>query len=414
MRVKLEVRNFAKIEFEEIYLDDFVLFVGDNNSGKTLTMELIYGVVNLLCSWKSNVTSVKRTMIDDITYYGFGDIWFSDLEKEINNFFKVNKVEFVINCFSKIIPLESIMIRFEDTKDYSYIYSISDTISLEKKYPDEHRELLMQDESIPNAGIDDYLVQNILKDILSIDLHERQLFVPASRAGLQMLYRYYFALPKASTEFPLAIYEFLQFLQTYSSKSILLDEENEIVQFVEQNILGGTVAFENNEFVYKDGANVMPINYASSMIHELSSITNVYKSSEAIGMIYYDEVENSVNPIKQGDVARALIRMCNNGKKVIASTHSDTMASKINNLMLLSKMKNIEKKNDKLEKLNLEVKDMLDNDKKIIVYEFKKAENGKVRVNALDFITYPKIGYSFERFNENIDNLYEEASCITE
>ena len=45
MRVKLEVRNFAKIEFEEIYLDDFVLFVGDNNSGKTLTMELIYGVV---------------------------------------------------------------------------------------------------------------------------------------------------------------------------------------------------------------------------------------------------------------------------------------------------------------------------------------------------------------------------------
>ena len=56
------------------------------------------------------------------------------------------------------------------------------------------------------------------------------------------------------------------------------------------------------------------------------------------------------------------------------------MASKINNLMLLSKMKNIEKKNDKLEKLNLEVKDMLDNDKKIIVYEFKKAENGKVRV----------------------------------
>ena len=131
-------------------------------------------------------------------------------------------------------------------------------------------------------------------------------------------------------------------------------------------------------------------------------------------MIYYDEVENSVNPIKQGDVARALIRMCNNGKKVIASTHSDTMASKINNLMLLSKMKNIEKKNDKLEKLNLEVKDMLDNDKKIIVYEFKKAENVKVRVNALDFITYPKIGYSFERFNENIDNLYEEASCITE
>ena len=31
MRTKIKVQNFAKIEYAEIYVDDFVLFVGDNN-----------------------------------------------------------------------------------------------------------------------------------------------------------------------------------------------------------------------------------------------------------------------------------------------------------------------------------------------------------------------------------------------
>lgn len=44
MRTKIKVKNFAKIEKGTIYLDDFLLFVGDNNSGKTLLMELLYAL----------------------------------------------------------------------------------------------------------------------------------------------------------------------------------------------------------------------------------------------------------------------------------------------------------------------------------------------------------------------------------
>ena len=38
------MNKFAKIDNASIYLDEFLLFVGDNNSGKTLLMELLYGV----------------------------------------------------------------------------------------------------------------------------------------------------------------------------------------------------------------------------------------------------------------------------------------------------------------------------------------------------------------------------------
>ena len=47
-----------------------------------------------------------------------------------------------------------------------------------------------------------------------------------------------------------------------------------------------------------------------------------------------------------------------------------------------------------------------------MVYDFKKNEKGKVRVEALEFMAYPRIGYLFDRFNENIDQLYNESNSI--
>lgn len=35
MRTRIEVNKFAKIDNASIYLDEFLLFVGDNNSGKS-------------------------------------------------------------------------------------------------------------------------------------------------------------------------------------------------------------------------------------------------------------------------------------------------------------------------------------------------------------------------------------------
>ena len=98
----------------------------------------------------------------------------------------------------------------------------------------------------------------------------------------------------------------------------------------------------------------------------------------------------------------------------MVSTHSDTMAGKLNNLVLLARMKNIAERNKKLEKLGLTIKDMLDDSKKIMVYEFIKSDEGKVKVQALEFMSYPKIGYAFDRFNENIDQLYDESNVIME
>lgn len=416
MRVKVEIINLAKIELAEIYLDKFVLFVGDNNSGKTITMELLYGIVKLLSEWKVNMdnSNVKMTEREDIKYIRFDQKWIIDLQDTINRYLQENKEEFIVNCFSQPIPLESIKLFFEDIEGYFFIATISDKVRLERQNPIGDRECLIEDVDVPVGDVESMLAQSILMNMIGLNVKEKQIFIPAARAGLQMLYRQFFVSSSNSAGLPTPIYEFLKFIQTYSEKNVYTKNESEIINFIEQNILGGKVEFENNEFVYKEGESVIPINFASSMINELSILTSVFKSNDSFGLLYYDEVENSVHPIMQGNVARSLIRTCNSGKNVIVSTHSDTMAGKINNLLLLSRMENVTKRNEKLEKIGLDVADMLDKEKNVMVYEFKKNANGKVKVDCLEFMQYPRIGYEFGRFNENIDKLYDESTYIME
>ena len=77
-------------------------------------------------------------------------------------------------------------------------------------------------------------------------------------------------------------------------------------------------------------------------------------------------------------------------------------------------MKNVVQRNKKIEKVGLTNKDILDDTNYVAVYEFTKNREGKVKVSALEFMSYPQIGYEFDRFNENIDKLYDESNSIME
>ncbi len=356
----------------------------------------------------------KITEREHIKYIRFDSDWYKNVEEKINYYLKENSKKFILENFASCIPLEKISVKFEEDEELFFIATISDKVSLEKQYTDGEREYVFEGIDIP-GDVEKVLAHRVLMDMLGIKEGEKQMFIPASRAGLQMLYRHFFAsYTKGNGGLSIPIYEFLKFLQTYTNKNIYSDDEIELIEFLENNLMGGKVEFRNNEFIFQEGESIIPLNYASSMIHELAIFTSMLKSNEDFKYIYYDEVENSVHPLVQGNVARAIIRLCNLGKKLIVSTHSDTMAGKINNLILLSRMRNVIEKNKKLEKIDLTMADMLGIEKNVRVYEFIKSKKGKVKVEELEFMAYPRIGYDFGRFNENIDQLYQESSFIME
>ncbi len=112
-------------------------------------------------------------------------------------------------------------------------------------------------------------------------------------------------------------------------------------------------------------------------------------------------------------MARWLIRMVNAGMHVIVSSHSDTMASRLNNLFMLTYMNGKKANFELLSELDLKEADLLHSDRRAHVYEFRSGNQGKTAVEKLEFISHPLMGYDFQLFGSNLDKLYDEADKIT-
>jgi len=169
-------------------------------------------------------------------------------------------------------------------------------------------------------------------------LNSGQLFLPASRSGLQLLYRHYFARESGGS-LTVPIKDFLRFLQLYSQDNQLDESRTALLEFGEEHLLQGKVIQNGDETFYVEaqGEKAVPLYIASSMIHALTPFVKALSAARQIDWLYCDEVENSLHPLLQGEMARWLIRMANAGVHVIISSHSDTMASRFNNLFMLSR-----------------------------------------------------------------------------
>lgn len=209
--------------------------------------------------------------------------------------------------------------------------------------------------------------------------------------------------------------DFLRFLQLYSEDKQLQESQRALLEFGEEHLLQGKVIQEGDETFYVDwhADRLVSLYIASSMIHELTPFVKALSATQRIGWLYCDEVENSLHPLLQGEMARWLIRMANAGMHVIVSSHSDTMASRFNNLFMLTYLNRRKANYEFLSGLELMEADLLRPDVKAGVYEFRSQKQGKTLVEKLEFIGYPLMGYDFHLFGENLDKLYAEAESIT-
>ena len=189
----------------------------------------------------------------------------------------------------------------------------------------------------------------------------------------------------------------------------------DLLKFGEEHLLQGKVVQRGDETFYieSQGGKIVPLYIASSMIHELAPFIKALGATQRIDWLYCDEVENSLHPLLQGEMARWLIRMVNAGMHIIISSHSDTMASRLNNLFMLTQLNKDKADFKMLSELELMNADLLRSNVKVGVYEFQSKDEGKTGVEKLEFISYPMMGYDFQLFSSNLDKLYNEADRIT-
>ncbi len=463
MQIWLEVENFAKIEHARICINKYTVLVGPNNSGKTFLMQLVQGIFTKLTSLVDEETMNQLLKKEQEGHFKCCldanniDIF----NKGINTNLHKRKAEIVKEIFGKEIPVEKIYIQFvlEESETYSFeLLSITeDNISpnterILQEAPFKVFSKIIQAEagkrqiSILHRGkqyekIDDLITmhlsfsQNIPEAFTGLvsDLIEcGSLFLPASRTGIMLLYRDFFAnrtdrdmllsfgkegrveQTEKKSDLTKPVYEFLRFLLMYSEDEDKKEHYKDELKFFEEHVIEGHInAEKHGTLSYTSKAqkdNRIPMYLASSMINEVAPIALAITSKNYFKRMIIDEVEASLHPQKQLELVRFFNRLNNKGMQLMISTHSDTFVSKLNNLYVLSeKVKT--KGEDILKKFNLEKSDLIDATN-LYVFEFRNLANGKSIVNEIK--PDKTMGYQFDLFTESAMQLYDEAVKIGE
>ena len=456
MEIYINVKNFGKIKEARVNIGNFTVFVGNNNSGKTQLMELIYAIIK---SASERFPRVALPQIEHIDGYHVGKEQIQELNVWINDYLKKNITNIIEKTFNAQIPVEEVIVEFEEIEDVSYdIYFFTEkTIGhlSEKNLVDqsvltdffvdpgmgykavisengikgikESERILQFSKQVPISIAQNVEMGEILTEIIGGN-HFRNsnvLFLPASRMGLMLLYKNFFADARTDEEIEInenrqhfgsitqPVEDFLTFLLKHNYTPKTAAKNDLLIQFIFNHLVDGSINEHGDVTTYtpKDQEKEIPIYIASSMVNEVVPIVKALTDSSDIDYIFYDEVETSLHPLKQVEMVKLLNRLNNRGIRLIISTHSDTMATKINNLQLLSQGEiDFETAKKVLGKkgISLEKEDLL-NSSKMHVYQFINQGDGTSIVEELPFRKVPCTGYDFSLFNDSTMNLFEEA-----
>ncbi len=466
MLIFLGVKNFAKIENAKVCINSYTLLVGPNGSGKTYLMQLAQGVnerfANLVDEEGMRILqpgeeqgrntdggingSYKRYIISQDTVPRFVAYLNTKLDEK--------KEQIVREIFGRDVPVEKLYIEivFEEKVYYEIISFHNIDINTIEFIPDEIRNLSRNQSTFMRRETmgalikhDEIKGKNELITLLSVMGDDevrmfnnimlsffecRSLFLPSSRTGIMLLYRDFFAnkadyfisytqhekqAEKSNyRNLTQPVYEFLRFLQTYTEDQKKIDVYSEEIEFFEEKLIEGHINVnEQNGFSYDSETDhiSVPLYMASSMINEIAPFVLALTSSFPYDGLIIDEIEASLHPQKQLELVRFLNRLSNKSIKLMLSTHSDTFASKVNNLYVLSNYVKQNKRDDLIKKMGLEKDDLMSPDK-LFVYEFISQPNGKSIVKEIPGDT--RTGFQFDLFTDSAMHLYNEALEIGE
>lgn len=396
-----------------------------------MVMQLIYGIRKKLQNFPISASGVKKSDLNGQYLIRCDQDWFKEIEFQINRFLAENKAQIITEIFGVPISAGEIKVALEGIDSAYFVSSVSEYqdrdmegdkagISIDTRQYENGENTKSFESRISVHGHSNIIIQEALKIVWRVILSEDttvdsgQLFLPAARSGLQMLYKQYFA-GETGGNLVMPVKDFLRFLQLYSEDKQLCESRRTLLDFGEEYLLQGKIIQKDDEtfFIDRQGGRVISLYIASSMIHELTPFVKALNATQRIDWLYCDEVENSLHPLLQSEMARWIIRMVNMGMHMIISSHSDTMASRFNNLLMLTHLVRNKADYKILSELDLMDADMLRSDVEVGVYEFRDGKQGKTVVEKLEFISHPLMGYDFQLFGKNLDKLYNEADRIT-
>ncbi|MEI0485011.1 AAA family ATPase [Brachyspira intermedia] len=459
----LYVKNFAKVKEAKIELSPFTLFIGDNNSGKSYLMTLVYGlmrytatIINIIFKNEKNIEeldeykrlkSIIENYINNLDFDKEVELSSEEIEIFIELFnLLLNKhsnevINYIFNSDNEI-KLENIKLEFtrkikfvyEKTKDIKDNKEINEfCIYLHRKNNVKYGIGIEFDNDDINynriiIGIINFIINNYFNnDILPLFDNKREIFLPVSRTGF-LLSRNDISASARAAKFD----RYAEKNNEYLSRPIMdfLDNFDELskqkndiehmtkklylmLDFIEKNMIFGKIMIneETKNIYYKPDNTELEFQMylSSAVVTELTPLYLFLKYGFIKRKLLMEEPEISLHPQLQQQLTRLFIKLINSGVNVMITTHSDTIIQHINNMIKLNNNKEDIKK-ELMKKYNYDEDDLISEDK-IRMYQFDIKEDGFTDVTE---IKGSKYGFQAPTFHKYLMQSSEEFEAFIE
>lgn len=439
---KLRVENYGKIKSAEIEIAPLTLFVGDNNSGKSYLMSLLWGIENLgieallgseyleseetdeLSEW---LISQMETAIQNKKHIVPLEDVSEMLSNVLNKGLEKNKDSFVRRIFnSDNVSIGKLSIDLGDFKGRSLDIELNEQTELLSLYIDLGQRFLIHRTIVETLKdkkyINSILIQVLYKCIMDIKTTEleaqRIIYLPAARTGFMLTKDIInkvgrnntFNLPDDREKFTPFVRPINYFLDIMGDLTVG-QKKNEnyihLAEDIEHEMTDGTIEFSdmpNKEVMYvPDGHKKgIPLRLVSAVVTELCPLILILKHSDKITRFYYEEPEMCLHPQLQSRMGKVIARIVNTGIGMVITTHSDIILQHINNMIKLQNRKDCDEICDRL---HYGKEDLLNCDQ-VRVYQLKARAKGKTAVEEL---SCGENGFIVPTFNDALDSIMSEA-----
>lgn len=442
---KLHVEGLGKIKNADIEVSPFNMFIGDNNSGKSYVMTVIYGLLNVrffFSKYEIDETSdayQKCRKIAENMMYGadYDERFFSPeqigyFNEVLNQILERNKEKFMEHFFNRKISVKNVSVKLP------YLESFKVNIRSEYQQGKDYRTLFCSKEDgnydyelsgigLEVDGMDSsyrFIITYIIESLLKIEYcnmgYPNIVYLPTSRTGFLLTFR---TLATSSIEDKFTIRKAEKNLLTKPCSDFLVNLANsvqngesgsvkyeEIISYIEHDMISGHITVEDgpsmNVTYLPDGnTTVLPMYVTSGVVTELTPLLLLLKT-DSVGTVMMEEPEMCLHPGLQWKMIRTMIRIYNQNTPVFITTHSDIILSHINNIVQIGNKTN---RRGLMEKFGYQEEDMINQDD-ISIYQFTSNNDGTV----IEKLSCGPMGFLAPTFQSPLQLMLEQLEDINE
>ena len=435
-RWTLHVENFARIESADIEISPLMCFIGDNNSGKSYIMSLLWGLLHH--SWyflfSDNGVAVKRQedcrrwreqfngqkcFIDDNAAQKYVALF--------NDLLDINKEKIITDIFNREISVGKIEIRNFKTLNVASFYCSSSELTIKNseqvfKVSGNYQKWVNADFAICWS-----LIMGGLTTPYPIEeATGLPIYLPASRTGF-LLTRREIATRSISRNFSLQSEDkkiretltspYIQFLQMINSLTDSpknhSEEKMSLINFLQKEIIHGDIKVKADGKIINYSpedvkSDELPMSLTSSVVTETAALLLMLTNRLYFRLVVIEEPEAHLHPALQKKIAQLLIRFVHSGIPIWITTHSDTILQHFNNMIKLNN-RQVEEREKLLKEFNYTSDDLLTAEE-IRLYQFERG-NERTKIQKLESGKY---GFVANLFNKAIDELVAEIYAFQE